>query len=80
MICGTMKGDKLWHRTVVFVIETSSKMASTLSQKWLTILCPKAQNFVYIFPYNFVQISPACRPNAYQKMYGGILDLQCRRQ
>ena len=64
----------LKHRTVVYVTETSSKMASTISQKWLTMFCQKAQNFL---PYNFVLISPACRPNAYQIIYGETFDFQC---
>ena len=53
-------------------------MASTLCQKWLTIFCQTAQNFVRLFVkfglYNFVQISPACGPNTYQIMYGETLD------
>ena len=59
-----------YQRTIIYVTETSSKMASTLSEKWLTIHCQKAQNFVYFLPYDFDQISPACRPNTYQIMYG----------
>ena len=50
-------------------------MASTLCQKWLTILCQKAQNFVY----NCVQISPAYGPNTYQIIYGEPLDFQCQK-
>ena len=38
-------------------------MVSVLSQKWLTIFCQKAQNFVNFVPYDFVQISPACGSN-----------------
>ena len=38
-------------------------MASTLCQILLTIFCPKAQNFVWFGPYDFVQIPPACAPN-----------------
>ena len=42
-------------------------MASTLCQKWFTFFfCEKAQNFVQLGPYDFVQISPACGPNTYQ--------------
>ena len=48
-------------------------MASTLSQKLLTIFCRKAQNFEYFVPYDFVQISAACRLNTYQIVYGEIL-------
>ena len=60
----------LKHQTVVFVTEASSKMAPTRSQKWLTIFGHKAPNSVYFLPYNnFVQILPACRPNAYQIKY-----------
>ena len=44
-------------------------MASTLSQKWLSIYCPKAQHFVYFLSYDFVQILPVCGPNTYQTMY-----------
>ena len=62
------------HQTIVLVTETSSKMASTLRQKMLTIFCQKAQNFVFFEPYDFVQISPVCGPNTYQIMYGETLD------
>ena len=55
-------------------------MASTLCQKWLTIFCQKAQNFVWFGPYDFVQISPACGPNTYQIMYVEALDFQCQNQ
>ena len=34
------------YRNVVYVTETSSKKASTVSQKWLTSFGQKAQNFV----------------------------------
>ena len=65
------------HHTFVFVTETSSKMVSTLCQKWLTIFCQKAEKFVYFGRFDFVQISPACSPNTYQVMYGETLDFQC---
>ena len=73
-----MKDDSLsiniQHRPVVFVTETSSKLASTISQKWLTIFAKKVQIF-RIFPtVQFLQISPACRLNAYQIMDGETLD------
>ena len=68
------------HQTIVSVTETSSKMASKRFQKWLTIFCQKAQNFVYFEPYDFVQISPACGLNTYQIMYGETLDFQCQHQ
>ena len=46
---GTLKDYSLKinikHQKVVFVTGTSSTMASTLSQKRLTIFCQKAQNF-----------------------------------
>ena len=67
-----MKDDSLLintlHRVIVYVTETSSRMASTLSQKWLNIFCQKPQTFVYFGAYDFVQISPAYgpTPNAYQ--------------
>ena len=70
----------LWRQTIVYVTETSSNMASTHSQKWLTIFCQKAQNFSYFVPNDFDQISPACVPNTCQIMYVGTLDLQCQRQ
>ena len=66
----------LKHQTIVLVTGMSSKMASILSQKWLTIFCQKAQNFVYFGPYDFVQISPGCGLNTYQIMYGETLDFQ----
>ena len=55
-------------------------MASTLSQKWLTIFCQKAQNFVYFGPYDLVQISPACSPNTDQIMYRETLAFQYQHQ
>ena len=70
----------VYHQTIVLVTETSSKMASTLCQKWLTIFCQKAQNFVYFGKYDFVQISPACSPNTYQIMCGETLDFQCQHK
>ena len=45
-------------------------MASTPCQKFLTISCQKAQNFVWFGSYDFVQITPACGPNTSQIMYG----------
>ena len=69
IIFGTMKDDSLSINTlalnnnIVHVTGTPSKMASTLSQKCLTIFCKKAQNFIYFVPYNLVQISPACGPH-----------------
>ena len=41
------------HRTVVYVTETSSKMASRFSQKLSTIFYQKVQNFEYFAPYDF---------------------------
>ena len=70
----------VWHQTIVSVTETSSKMASTLAQIWLTILCQEAQYFVYIGLYDCVQISPACGQNTYQIIYGKTLDFQCHYQ
>ena len=49
---------QLLYRTIFNVTETFFKMASKLPQKWLTIFCQKAQNFVYFVPYNLVNISP----------------------
>ena len=54
---------------MVSVIGTSSKMVSMLYRE-------PAQNIVQFEPYEFVQISPACGPNAYQKMYGEIKGFQ----
>ena len=47
-------------------------MASTLSQKWLTIFCQKAQNLVYSVLCDFVQVSLECGSNTYQIMYGRL--------
>ena len=66
--------------TIVYVTETSSKMASTLSLKWIIIFYKKkAFNFVYFIIYDFVQISPASGSNIKQIMYGETLDFQCQR-
>ena len=62
------------RRIIVYFTETSSKMASRLFQKWLTIFSQKAQNFVYFRPYDFVQTSPALGPNTHQIMYGKTID------
>ena len=56
---------------IVYVTEMSSKIASTLSQKWLTIFYQKP---------HVVQISPASGANTYQKLYGEISDFQCQGQ
>ena len=53
-------------------------MASTLSEKLLTIFYQKAQNFVYFLSYDFAQISPVHGPIAYQIMYGEILYFLCQ--
>ena len=64
---------------IVYVTEMSSKMASTLSQKWLTIFfIAKQSTILYISYHNydiFYQISPACGTNAYQTMYGETLNV-----
>ena len=52
---------------------------NTLS-KMVNHFCQKAQNFVHVEPYDFVQISPAYGPNTYQIMYGKTLDFQCQYQ
>ena len=44
----------------------SSKMASTLSQEWLTIFCKKVQKFVYFLPCDCLQIQPGCGQKNYQ--------------
>ena len=51
-------------RTTVYVTEKSSKMASLLSQKWLTIFATKLI-FLYFVLCDFVQISPVCSLNIY---------------
>ena len=73
------------HRRIVFVTETSSKMASIPSQKWLTIFCQEAQILCISYPWDFLpfkfaQISPTGGANTYQTMYGETLDFQCQRQ
>ena len=69
-----------YHQIIVSVTETSSKIASTLCQKFLTIFFVKKHVVVWFGPYDFVQISPACGPNTYQIMYGETLDFQCQHQ
>ena len=59
------------HQTIVLTIETFCKMVSTLGQNLLTVLCQKAQNFVYFGKYDFVRITTACSPNINEIMYGG---------
>ena len=54
-------------------------MVPTLSQKWLTIFCQKAQNCEYFDQCDFVQTSPACGPNTYQIIYGETLEFYCQR-
>ena len=79
-----MKDDSVSINTYasknVCVIETSSKMASTLSQKMVNHFLPKAQNFVDFVPYDFVKISQACCPISYQIMRGETLEFQCQRK
>ena len=61
----------LYYRTIVYVTETFSKMASTLSQKWLTIFAKRLKTFI---PYDLVETSQAFGPNTYQIMYGETLN------
>ena len=61
----------LHHRTIAYVIETSSQMASSVSQKCLAIFWQKSQNC--FLPNDFVQISPSWDPNTHQIMYGETL-------
>ena len=68
------------YQTIVSVTEMSSKMVSKFRQKWLTIICQKAQNCLQLGPYDFAQISSACGPNTYQITYGKTLDFQCQHQ
>ena len=79
-----MKADSLLINTLAsnncLCHRNGSKMASTLSQKWLTIFCQKAQNFANFVPNDCVQISPACGQNTYQIMCGETLDFQCHCQ
>ena len=72
MIFGTMKDDSiktlalnncLFHGNIF----QNGVMAFS---KMVNHFLPKAQNFVYFIPNNFVQISQACGPNIYQIMYG----------
>ena len=42
------------------------------------LFCQTAQNFVWFQPYDYVQISSECGPDAGEIMYGEILDFQCQ--
>ena len=52
---------------VISATETSSKMALNLFQKRLQKpgFCQKAQNLVYVRPFDFVQIPLACGTNIF---------------
>ena len=63
------------HLTIVYVTGMSSKIASTHSQKWLTIFFLQ-KSFKNCISYDFVQILP----NAYQIMNGETLGFQHKRQ
>ena len=67
MIIFKLKG---LHWTIVYITERSSKMASTLPQKFLIIFWWKAKNFVYFRPYDFAQILPHVVQILNQIMYG----------
>ena len=43
------------HQAIVYLSETSSKMASKHFQKWLTIFWQKVKNCVYFETYDFIQ-------------------------
>ena len=62
----------LKHRTIVDVIGTTFKMASTLSEK-LKILFT-------LYHLILFTISPVYGSNTYQTMYGETLDFQCQCQ
>ena len=84
IIFGTLKDDSLLINTLtsnnclchcnVFQIGVNpfSKMVDP------DFFAKKAQNYVYFLRYDFVRISPACDPNAYQIIYGETLDFQCQ--
>ena len=72
---GTMKDDSLSINTLASnnslchrdVFQNGVKTFSKMVNHFL----PKSTKFRKFLPYNFfLQISPACRPNAYQIMYG----------
>ena len=65
---------RLMILTTISVTETSFKMASTHCQKWLTIFCQKAQNYVLFAQYDFAQISTACGLKHLAIMYWETFD------
>ena len=57
-----------------------SKRLPKWRQHFFKKILPKSSKFVYLVPYDFVQISPACGPNIDQIMYGETLNFQRQRQ
>ena len=64
------------HQKIVYVIGSSSKRASELSQKRLSIFCQKAQSFVYFVSCDFLQISPACGSNTKKSNFAVNMQLK----
>ena len=66
-----------WHQIIiVFITGTSSKMASTLSQKWFTIFCQETQKFVYFW----LTILFKCHQHVVQirlKIMYGVCKIKC---
>ena len=66
------------HQTTVLATETSSKMASTLRQNWVTPSCRNAENFMLFRLSNSVQILLACGINTSYGITNGISEFQCQ--
>ena len=79
IIFGALKDTGLKSNNYCFsyinVFQNDVNVLSKLVLK-MRVFWQKAQNFAYFEPYDFVQILPACGPNAYQIMYRETIDLQ----
>ena len=78
VIFGTLKGGSLLiiflHQTIVLDTGPSSKMASTICQKYMTPFPQKAENLILFGLSNNAQILLACGMNTY---YGITNEISC---
>ena len=59
--------DKDYYTATIIVHSNGkNKLFAELFVLFTTIFCQKAQNSVWLGPYDFVQISQACGPNTYE--------------
>ena len=75
---GHWKIGIVWLSIKAVLAETSSKMASTLNQKYSTLFCHKAQNFIDFGSSDIFQFLLAYGRNTYYGVTNDISDFRCQ--